>query len=185
MIDRARHRERVTALLRDFPWSRSWVRGRSASRRWRSRSWRRTGALPNASISGRIPQTWRGSTMPAPRADTSGAARGPPTRCSGRAKLVSRCSGRVLLLRGPSPATRALFSCSAAHRPSCCGQAPETLAGRIAFHTLDGFDLGETARGCAGQAVAAGRLSGVVFGPVGQRRASSGGGPSSSAPSST
>jgi predicted AAA+ superfamily ATPase len=48
---------------------------------------------------------------------------------------------RVLADRRP---TRARFLVLGSASPELLQQSSETLAGRIAFHTLDGFDLGET-----------------------------------------
>jgi predicted AAA+ superfamily ATPase len=51
---------------------------------------------------------------------------------------------RVLADRRPR---RARFLVLGSASPNLLRQASETLAGRIAFHTLDGFDLGETGAG--------------------------------------
>ena len=78
---------------------------------------------------------------------------------------------RVLADRRPRPA-RFLVLGSAS--PELLRQSSESLAGRIAFHDLDGFSL-EKSGAARGTAVAAGRLSGVLPGALRVGPASRGG----------
>ena len=137
MIDRARHRERVTALLRDFP-----VVAILGARQ-----------VGKSTLALQIMEAHRGPAERFDLEDPADLARLDDARLAltplrGLVVLdeVQRRANlfpvlRVLADRRPRPA-RFLVLGSAS--PELLRQAPETLAGRIAFHTLDGFDLGET-----------------------------------------
>ena len=137
MIDREQHRERVVALLRDFP-----VVAILGARQ-----------VGKSTLALQIMASHRG---PAERFDLEdpadlarlGDARLALAPLRGLVVLdeVQRRADlfpvlRVLADRRPRPA-RFLVLGSAS--PELLRQASETLAGRIAFHTLEGFDLGET-----------------------------------------
>jgi predicted AAA+ superfamily ATPase len=137
MIDRARHRERAKALLRDFP-----VVAILGARQ-----------VGKSTLALQLMEEQRGPAERFDLEDPADLARLDDARLAlaplhGLVVLdeVQRRPElfpvlRVLADRRPRPA-RFLVLGSAS--PELLRQASETLAGRIAFHTLDGFDLGET-----------------------------------------
>ena len=137
MIDRGEHRERVKALLRDFP-----VVAILGARQ-----------VGKSTLALQLMAEQRGPAECFDLEDPADLARLDDARLAlaplrGLVVLdeVQRRPElfpvlRVLADRRPRPA-RFLVLGSAS--PELLRQASETLAGRIAFHTLDGFDLGET-----------------------------------------
>jgi uncharacterized protein len=137
MIARTRHLETVTGLLRDFP-----VVAILGARQ-----------VGKSTLALQLMREQRGATERFDLEDPADLARLDDARLAlaplrGLVVLdeVQRRADlfpvlRVLADRRPRPA-RFLVLGSAS--PELLRQASETLAGRIAFHTLDGFDLGET-----------------------------------------
>jgi len=140
MIERTRHRERVTTLLRDFP-----VVAILGARQ-----------VGKSTLALQIMAARRGASERFDLEDPADLARlGDPElalaplrglvvldEVQRRPELFPVL--RVLADRRPLPA-RFLVLGSAS--PELLRQTSESLAGRIAFHTLDGFDLGETGTG--------------------------------------
>jgi len=137
VIDRTTHRERVTALLRDFP-----VVAILGARQ-----------VGKSTLAMQIMAAQRGEAERFDLEDPADLARLDDPRLAmaplrGLVVLdeVQRRPDlfpvlRVLADRRPRPA-RFLVLGSAS--PELLRQSAESLAGRIAFHALDGFDLGET-----------------------------------------
>jgi len=137
MVDRVRHRERVSALLRDFP-----VVAILGARQ-----------VGKSTLATQLMAAYRGPAERFDLEDPADLARLDDARLAlaplrGLVVLdeVQRRADlfpvlRVLADRRPRPA-RFLVLGSAS--PELLRQASETLAGRIAFHSLDGFDLCES-----------------------------------------
>ncbi len=140
MIERTAHREKIDALLRDFP-----VVAILGARQ-----------VGKSTLALQIMASYRGAAERFDLEDPADLARLSDVRLAlsplrGLVVLdeVQRRPDlfpvlRVLADRRPRPA-RFLVLGSAS--PELLRQASETLAGRIAFHTLDGFNLGETGAG--------------------------------------
>lgn len=137
MIDRAEHRARVTALLRDFP-----VVAILGARQ-----------VGKSTLALQIMASHRGAAERFDLEDPADLARLDDARLAlsslrGLVVLdeVQRRADlfpvlRVLADRRPRPARFLLLGSAS---PELLRQGSETLAGRIAFYTLDGFSLGET-----------------------------------------